>query len=154
MKQANSAPVRLFAKGLPIARAVGARLISPAFQRGVSAPIIHPESRRDAAKADETASAYGINRLQSVRILVSFRAKLFADYFSTLPHNNLQEQTYSPRQGRHELPRTRDFRAAEANPLILSPISLMATFMQREFSLQSSHAACQPKAASRGQFIA
>ena len=36
--------------GMPIAlRAVGATVVSPALQRGVTAPINSPESRRDGA---------------------------------------------------------------------------------------------------------
>jgi len=64
MKRATLTPIRQLAKWQSDTRAVGAMVISPAFQRGVSAHNIQPESRRDGAKSAQDGNLNEINHLQ------------------------------------------------------------------------------------------
>ena len=85
-----------------VARAVGAVVISPALQRGVSAPTIYPESRRDGAKSSHNACSNEINHLQPLRRFARIRQshRHFADHFM---HSATLKLSTSVRAGRAEM---------------------------------------------------
>jgi len=59
-----------------VVRAVCAMLVSPALQRGVGEPTIHPESRRDDARAPRAAQVVARGRRKRKSGATSVNAKL------------------------------------------------------------------------------